>query len=148
MYLKSNLILTDMSAHILTHKSLKPCLLFSARCGMWWVLSLPSHDPSDMNTGLHSRSSPSWRSDEMDMTLRVHKVKACLAVSVDNNNLCSTFVPLERYQLSNVIWFDMTRAVSFLNILVSCSFQSVTPSLSTLLVGSYTNLSLLFLPLW
>lgn len=71
------------------------------------------------NTGLLSRSTPMWRSqcDEMDMTLLVHTVKACLAVAADNNSdLRSTFVPLNRYQLCNMIWSDMTIAVLFLNI--------------------------------
>lgn len=88
---------------------------------VYWVSSLPDVSCEIWtlhNTGLHSRSTPTWRShcDEMDMTPWVHGVKACLAVSVDNNNLHSTFVPLERYQLCNVIWSDMTTAVLFLNI--------------------------------
>lgn len=101
------------------------------------------------NPGLHSRSTPFWRRpcDEMDMTLWVQGVKACFAVSVhnnNNNNKCSTFVPLDRYQLCNVVPRDMTIVALFLNIRVFCSFTTVTLLLSRLLVWSKPILCLLF----
>lgn len=89
------------------------------------------------NAGLRSRTTPTWRSqhDEMDMTLVVHGVKPCLAMSVDNGNLRPAFVLLECYQLSFVIWCDVTTAVSFLNILMSCALPSVTLLSFRILLG-------------
>lgn len=105
-----------------------------------YCLYLPSHHSSNMNITQRwdgFKVHPHMRESVMRWIwhCRFTGVKDCLTVSEDKNNLSSTFVSLERCQLCNLIWCDMTIAVFFLNIFVSCSIQPVTLPLYRLLMG-------------